>query len=393
MFKFGVTPVFQANYEAQEDIVINQGGTDSSKTFSILQVLCVFASCTYPPLVDPIITVLSESVPNAKKGAWRTLKTIIGDDEFAKQISYVNEGDRIIHFKTGWVIESVGATDIQNAKQGKRQYLYVNEADGITWEIFWQMAKRTRVRVFVDYNPTAPFWAHEKLIGTDPSTNDLSATVKLIISDHRHNTFLSEKDHERTEGIKDPELFKVYARGLTGNLSGLIYKTWQEIDDKDYPWDEDGKFAGQDFGYTNDPSAGVRMVKVGRNIFLHELCYEAGISPRQLKMIYKANKFTSQTPIYCDHDDDMVTQLRRLDLMAIPARKGPNTIRAGILMVNEYNVFFTRSSRNIKFERDKYMWLKDEKTGKFLNEPIDQFNHLMDAVRYGVYSRYYRVSR
>src|SRR5678815_3499006 len=124
-----------------------------------------------------------------------------------------NRSDRIVYFKSGWIMEFTSYETEQAAKQGKRQYLFVNEAQGISWMVFWQLAKKTRRVVFIDYNPTAPFWSHEKLIGTTPESNDLSVPVKLIISDHRHNPFLSEAEHARTENIKDPELWKVYARG------------------------------------------------------------------------------------------------------------------------------------------------------------------------------------
>lgn len=391
---FQTTPVYHANYLSTADIVINQGGTDSSKTHSLIQLLFTIACTTKPPADDdPIITILSESIPNAKKGAWRKAQNMIDSNEILQRyISQIDKVDRFIYFKTGWVMEFVGYTDEQNAKQGKRQYLFVNEANGIPWAIFWQMAKRTRIRTWIDYNPSAPFWPHEKLIGTTPESNDLGAVVQLIISDHRHNPFLSEADHRKTESIKDPELWRVYARGLTGNLSGLIYPNWKQIPDADFPWTEDGKFGGQDFGYTNDPSAGVHMVRIANKVFVHELCYAPAVTPQQLKALYVSSGFNDSSPIYCEHDGDMVRQLRMLDLLAIPARKGANSINAGISKVNEYEIHYTASSKNIDFERKKYMWLKDPDTGKFVNTPSENDNHLMDAIRYGIYTHFYRAA-
>jgi phage terminase large subunit len=392
MYTFNTTPVFEANYYATEDILVNQGGTDSSKTISILQTLCVIATTTKPPVDDdPIITVLAESVPNLKKGAWRKMESFfLSDPEFVKTIKNPDSlGDRVIHFRSGWKMEFISAVDEQSAKQGKRQYLYVNEANGIAWPIFWQMAKRTRIRTYIDYNPSAPFWAHDKLIGTLPETNDLSATVKLIISDHRHNPFLSEREHAKTEGIKDPQLWKVYARGLTGNLQGLIYPDWKMIPDKDFPWKADKFFGGIDFGYTNDPTAGVLMTRIGESIFVHELCYDNEFTEKQIAKLYNANKF-GRSPLYCEHDGDMIRALRKEKLRAVPARKGPNSIKPGIKKVKDYQIFFTASSKNIEFERKRYMWMQDPVTGKFMNEPIDQDNHLMDAIRYGIFTHYYR---
>lgn len=389
---FQASVVYQANLNSVADVVVNQGGTDSSKTYSIIQTLYTIATCTEAPKSDPLISILSESIPNSRKGAYRVAKSIYADNEFLHQnVTHWNEGDRIITFRTGWQMEFLGVTDEQNAKQGKRQYLFVNEANGIPWLIFWQYAKRTRIRTFIDYNPSAPFWAHEKLIGTLPASNDLHAKVQLIISDHRHNPFLSEADHNKTENIKDPNLWRVYARGLTGNLSGLIYPNWKQIADADFPWKEDGAFGGIDFGYTNDPTACVKMVRIANKIYIHELCYEPGLSPQRLCALLKANGFGKEkNPIYCEHDGDMIRQLRMLNMFAVSARKGPNSINPGIHKVNEYEVYFTASSKNIAYERSRYMWMKDPDTGKSTNTPVDLDNHLMDAVRYGIYSHFYR---
>lgn len=389
---FDCGPVFEANYNSKADIVVNQGGTDSGKTYALIQLCYMLAVTTQPPKVDPIITILNESVPNSKKGAYRIARSIfINNAQLQLYVADWNNGDRIVTFRNGWVMEFVGATDEQNAKQGKRQYLFVNEANGIPWPIFWQMAKRTRVRTFIDYNPSAPFWAHEKLIGTTPNSNDLFATVQLVISDHRHNPFLSVKDHEKTENIKDKELWRVYARGMTGNLQGIIYPNWKRIPDKDYPWKEDGKFAGLDFGYTADETAGVRCVKIANTIFVHEICYAPGLAARALHKLFAANGFDNdeESPIYCEHDPDMIKQLRKLELLVVPARKGAGSINAGIVKVNEYQVCYTESSKNIDTERRQYMLMKDPDTGKLTNVPTG-VDHLMDAIRYAIYTNFYR---
>jgi phage terminase large subunit len=387
---FDTGPVYLENHKAVEDIVINQGGTDSGKTYAILQVLLTIITQNEAPADDPIITVLNKSVPDAKKGAYRTFKGIVRKSPYLEAlVEDWNRSDRIVTFKTGWIIEFVGATDEQSAKQGKRQYLFVNEADGIAWLIFWQMAKRTRKRVYIDYNPTAPFWVHERLIGTQPSGNDLNATVRLIISDHRHNPFLSKRDHAKTENIKDPELWKVYARGLTGNLSGLIYPNWQQIDDSKFPKNVP-IIAGLDFGYTNDPTAGLIAAVVGGSVFFKEVCYEPGITPMNLKQLFAAHGIDANKPIYCEHDPDIVGQLRRLGVQALPARKGQGSIRAGIFKLKEYDIFYTTSSKNLHEERIRYKWKTNPDTGEPLNQPEPGHDHLLDAARYAIYTHFFK---
>lgn len=392
---FNCGPVFQANYESTADIVVNQGGTDSTKTYSILQVLCLIACTTKAPPEDPIITIVNKSVPDSKKGAYRTFEGIYNATPHLRaKVKDWHDSDRVVTFTTGWVMEFIGAIDEQTAKQGKRQYLFCNEANGLSWAIFWQYAKRTRIRTWIDYNPSEPFWAHDKLIGTTKDGNDLNADVQLIISDHRHNPFLSERDHEKTENIKDPELHNVYARGKTGKLTGLIFPNWTMCTVKEFMAIDKKGFGALDFGYTNDPTAAdwLKPLPKLKKLYVHELCYEPGLSMPGVKKLFSGCGFTSETPVYCDHDFEAVRQLRIHKIMAIMMRKGPNSIKAGIEYLNrEWEVFYTDASTNIDYEKKRYMWDRDPITGKSTNEPVDQFNHHMDAIRAGMYTRYMRL--
>ena len=195
---FSVLPLYDANISAKERTVVNQGGTSSGKTYSIMQVLFTLG------MEDKgsVTTVVGQDIPNLKKGAYRDAKRILDGSELLRAWwPNINEGERIIKCANGSLIEFTSYKDAQDAKSGKRDYLFLNEANGIPYDIYWQLAIRTRKKVFMDYNPTARFWAHDEVIGREG--------VKLIISDHRKNYCLSQEEHERIEGITDPELWKV----------------------------------------------------------------------------------------------------------------------------------------------------------------------------------------
>jgi phage terminase large subunit len=383
---FDTGPLFGELENTTEKVIILQGGTSSGKTYTSIQWL-FYKAITERNI---IITVTGESIPNLKKGAYRDAKIILFQSEYLqKHLASHNQTDRIFEFKNGSIIEFNSNIDEQAAKAGKRDYLFVDEANGITYGIFWQLARRTRQTVIVAYNPSAPFWCHEKLIGTTAEGNDLHATVRLIISDHRHNPFLSEEEHESIEGIKDKELWRVYARGMTGNVTGLVYPNWTRIPDKDFP--ETGEhWGGLDFGYTNDPTAGVKIVKQGESLFFKELCYEPGIDPRLLKTIFFSHGFTENHMIYCDHDPDQIIMLRNQGLLAMKSRKGPGSLKAGIMTVNNYKCYYTESSKNIHEERIRYMYEVDKITGLSTNEPVGTHDHCMAAIRMGVYTKLYR---
>jgi phage terminase large subunit len=210
----------------------------------------------------------------------------------------------------------------------------------------------------------------------------------LIISDHRHNGALSAEEHARTENIKDKELWRVYARGLTGNISGIIFPDWKMIPDDQFP---DNDFVGGlDFGWTNDPTCLVKVVRVADSLFVKELCYKPGMPMYDVKQLMDIHGFNDQTITYCDHAPLNVAELRRLDAEVAMAHKPQGSVKAGILLLKTMNVFYTESSKNLREELKKYVWVKDKSTGNSTNVPIDKFNHAIDAVRYAFYTHYFR---
>ena len=196
---------------SKERVVIEQGGTSSGKTCTTLDVLF------YIGIQEPnsVVTVVGQDVPNLKKGAYRDAKYIWGmSPDYQLMYEKPNETDRIFKCKNGSIIEFTSYQDEQDAKSGKRDYLFINEANGISFDIYWQLSIRTKKRIFLDYNPNERFWAHDLI--NEPDTI-------FFRTWHVHNPFLTQEQHDRIEGIKDKELWEVYARGYTGKISGLIY--------------------------------------------------------------------------------------------------------------------------------------------------------------------------
>lgn len=380
MFEAG--PLYLANLEAPEKTLINQGGTSSSKTFTIMQLLFYWAY-SKPRFV---ITVIGESIPNLKKGAYRDAETIYAlTPELDLYIASWNKTDRIIYFKNGSIIEFTSYETEQSAKNGKRDIAFFNEANGIVYQIYWQVARRTRFKVILDYNPSAEFWAHEKVIGK-PNT-------RLIISDHRHNLWLSQEQHDEIEAIKDEdeELWKVYARGLTGKIEGLILKKWSVCET--IPEGAKHLAAGLDFGFTNDVTAVVDMYMLNGELWADELIYETGLTnvpilgaPRQEPNISDSLTeigFNKRLVIIADSaEQKSIAELKSIGWAIEPATKGPDSVINGLDILKRYHLNITRRSTNLRKELNSYKWKVDKKTGLPLNEPIDKFNHAIDAMRY-----------
>ena len=368
---FKVLPLFTANYNAKERTVVNQGGTSSGKTYSIMQVLFLLAMTES----RQIITVVGQDVPNLKKGAYRDAGTILHSSPILQQwFPVINDGERLIKCVNGSIIEFSSFKDAQDAKSGKRDYLFINEANGISYDVYWQLAIRTRKRVFIDYNPTARFWVHDKVLGR--------ADVKLIISDHRKNYFLTEEEHQRIEGIEDNELWKVYARGLTGMIEGLVFNNWDIVDD--LPPEEEWKMSchGLDFGFTNDPSALEHVVLAHGDLWIDEKIYSTGLTNPDIAERALDAGLTSQQQIIADSaEPKSIRELQGFGLWVTASVKGNDSIVAGLDILKRYRIHVTRRSLGVIANFGAYKWGKD-KDGNDTNKPEDKNNHGIDAIRY-----------
>ena len=369
--ELSVSPLFRANEKATERTIVNQGGTSSGKTYSIMQLLFIIGTMNK----GSVITVVGQDVPNLKKGAYRDAKNIWeGCKGLQYWWPYINEGERIFKCKNGSLIEFTSYKDAQDAKNGKRDYLFANEANGISYEIYWQLAIRTRKQVFIDYNPSARFWAHDKVIG--------GKDVKLIISDHRKNHFLSDEEHARIEDITDPELKKVYARGLTGKLEGVIFTDWDIVDALPPREEWKGDWYGLDFGFTNDPSALEHVIEAHGDLWIDELIYSTGLTNPMIAERAKREGIDHEDEIVADcAEPKSIRELCGQGLWVSPSPKGADSIVSGLDILKRYRLHLTRRSLGIIDNVRSYSWAKD-RDGNRINKPEDRNNHGIDAIRY-----------
>jgi len=365
------TILFKQNYTSTAHIVINQGGTSSGKTYAIQQVLF----CLACEKEKQVITVVGQDIPNLKAGVLRDALTIHGQAaQLQAAIKNYNKSDRIFEFHNASIIEFKSYTDAQDAKSGKRDYLFINEANGIKWDVFTELSLRTKTRIFIDYNPNAEFWVHDQLIG--------KSDVQLIISDHRHNPFLSQYMHDKIESYResDEEFWKVYARGLTGKITGLILKNWHLCED--IPKLAKLKAIGLDFGFSNDETGCIEVYMQDGELWVNELIYETGLTNPDISDKLNELDVNKNTEIIADSaEPKSIEELKRLGWNVKGAKKGPDSIKNSIDILKRYKINITRRSVNLRKELERYKWRVD-RTGKTLNEPIDTWNHLIDPLRY-----------
>jgi phage terminase large subunit len=363
--------LFKENYQAQAHIVVNQGGTSSGKTFAIMQVLFSIA-CERKARV---ITIVGQDIPNLKAGALRDALKIWSDSaQVAACIKSYNKSERVFEFNNGTIIEFKSYDDAQDAKSGKRDYLFINEANGIDFQIYNELVLRTRNRIFIDYNPNSAFWVHDHVIGRPG--------VQLIISDHRHNPFLEDIMHDKIESLKDfdEEQWKVYARGLTGKISGLVLNNWRLCDA--IPAGANLVAIGLDFGFTNDETGCIEVYRQNGELWINELMYETGLTNPDIAEKLAAIGISKKTEIIADSaEPKSIEELRRLGWHIIGVKKGADSIKNSIDILKRYKLNITRNSINLRNELSRYKWRTDH-SGRTINEPVDRWNHLIDPLRY-----------
>ena len=370
-----VTQVFVANQRSRADVVINQGGTSSGKTIAILQLLLLKA-VTEQRIT---ITVVAGSIPDLKSGALRDARRIVAESEYIKsKVTSYNVAERIYVFASGSVMEFKSYEDEFTARSGKRDYLFINEAQNVKREIFDELFDRTYKQTYLDYNPTARFWAHDLI--SLPG-------VELIVSNFKNNPRVNPKVKRTLLGYRNnnPARWRVYGLGLTGEVEGAVFQNCQQIDT--FPNLDETKICyGLDFGFSNDPTACVKLGKAKGALYGKEILHETGLSNAMLAdRLLKAGVRLHRDKIVADSADPKAIQyLKEFGFWIVPAKKGPDSVRFGVTQIHDFDggLFITSDSTNWWIEQENYLWQK--KNGKFINIPIDKFNHLWDAARYAV---------
>jgi phage terminase large subunit len=373
-----VTEVFAKNYDSQKKIIINRGGTRSSKTWSLNQLCALW-----------LITGNYGLGQYVHDGTWTTVRkyrtnldgTVIRDfEEILKNnnwYEYIEHNKTKKQYKYGKrLVEFIGADDEQKLRGAKRNILYCNEANELEYkQEFFQLLMRTENKIFLDFNPDdEQVWINQEL---EIKRSNEVGDVQVIVSNYNDNSYLPESLIKEIEYLQqtDKEFWKIYGLGEYGNISGLIFENVKYIDTM-----PDCKLVavGLDFGYSLDPSAAIMVFKKDKDLYLKEILYEKGLTnqdlAKRLKPIIEHNE------VICDSaEPKSIEELYRLGINAKPAVKGKDSILNGIDILKRYNLNVVNSS-NLKRELRTYKWATD-KNGNSLQKPIGP-DHLLDGLRY-----------
>jgi phage terminase large subunit len=352
-----------------------QGGTSAGKTLAILAVLIDIAAKNKTE-----ISVVSESIPHLRRGAIK---------DFAKVMQWTGRwvADRwnktllTYHFANGSIIEFFSADSEARLRGARRQVVYINEANNIDFESYYQLAIRTSEAIYIDFNPTHEFWAHTEVLREDDS--------ELLILTYQDNEALPDtirRDIELNRTKAETSAYwanwwKVYGLGQVGTLQGAIYEDFEVVEGIDV---SRAKFValGLDWGFSNDPTALVAIYRQGDCLLIQELLYSTGLTNQDIADKLRSLGITRAWEIVADSaEPKSIEEIYRLGFNIKPAEKGPDSVRNGIDILKRFKLQVTKDSTNLIKELRSYTWATD-KEGKNTGVPIDSFNHACDAMRY-----------
>lgn len=354
-----------------------QGGMSSSKTFSILILLIGYAE-SYP---DSLITVAGMTYGHLSTGAIRDFTNIMKGTDRWDSLSY-NKSAKIYSFSNGSQIEFL-SLDNMTSRGPRRDVLFVNEANGIDYETFDQLAGRTRDFVILDYNPSAKFWAHEELV--EGKHKDRTSFLVLTYKD---NEALSNQETENIESRKPKEgeepsnWWVVYGLGQIGSLEGNIYSGWQETSADEIKKSRLIRY-GLDFGFSNDETAMVGIYELEEDkIGIVELVYQKKILGSQYADVLNSHGVDSNVLIVADSArPEIIAEIKNKGFRIVGADKNAGSVKRGIDRVSQKQILY--NGKHLKQEYLSYAWRK-KRTGEILDEPQDGNDHLMDALRYAI---------
>ena len=360
------TNVFHKAYKSSTRITCLQGGTRTSKTYSLCQLFIVKALRE----TGKVFTICRKTLPALKGTAYRDVLELL--KELGLYTEENHNKSELSYTLNGNLIEFISVDQPQKIRGRKRNYLWLNEANEFDFESWVQLSLRCTEQIYLDYNPSDPYsWIYDKVITRDDCT--------FIKSTYKANPFLDKDTIAEIERLKDldPDYWRVYGMGEIGSIQTMIFRNFQLVDEVQ------GRLVGYglDFGFTNSPTALVAVYQSDDNLYIKEMLYEKRLTNTDLANKMKEFRIDRQSEIIGDSaEPKSIEEIYRQGFNIKPAKKGAG-IHLGIDIMRRYKLHITKDSLNAIKEFRGYKWATD-KNGDVLNVPVKVNDHLIDATRY-----------
>ena len=360
------TVIFEKNYEALNDpslrFVINEGGSRSSKTYSLCQLVIIYCLQNN----NKVVSIIRKTFPALRATVMRDFIEILKDLGIYSLEDH-NKSEHIYTFPNGSIVEFFSVDDEQKIRGRKRDIAWCNEANELYFDDFTQLNMRTESKLIFDYNPSeSTSWLYE--LPMEEST--------LIKSTYKDNPFLPQSIRAQIEDLKrtDEALYQIYALGEKAISKSNIYSNWSFIPHR--PARFVNYVYGLDFGY-NHPTALMRVYWCDNDIYIEPVIYESYLTTPML--IDKMQSFNVEKTVTIVADYARPEIIAELNNAGYDVQNANKVVKKGIDNIKTFGVL-CQDDKAIKKEYENYKW---KKIGDMItDEPVKMWDDAMDAIRY-----------
>ena len=361
--EINTTITFENLLDSKHRVTHHIGGTRSGKTYAIIQFLIVEALQT-----PQTITIVRKTIPSLKKTVMKDFKDILIGIGIWDE-NRLNIADRVYNLANGGMIQFMNTDDPDKLRGLKSDILFIDEANEVDDDAYFQLSIRTTGKIILAYNPTvSPYsWLRQMQDCERYTTN------------YKDNPYLPKEMIKSIEDLeqKNPKLWKIYGLGEYAANDKAIYQ-FEVVD----TFDAEFVAFGLDWGYGGDELALVAVFKEGDNLYLEELIYEKGMVMKDISDRLEKLGINKSFEIFCDSSEPRsIEELYRCGFNAKAVKKGPDSIRFGISVLQNYKLHILKTSTNLINEMYGYQYSTD-KHGYTTDTPEGGLDHLLDAARY-----------
>lgn len=360
------TVIFEKNYEALNDpairFVINEGGSRSSKTYSLCQLVIIYCLQNN----NKVVSIIRKTFPALRATVLRDFIEILKELNIYSLEDH-NKSEHIYTFPNGSIVEFFSVDDEQKIRGRKRDIAWCNEANELYFDDFTQLNMRTESKLIFDYNPSeSTSWLYEL-----PQEESI-----LIKSTYKDNPFLPQSIRAQIEDLKrtDEALYQIYALGEKAISKSNIYSNWTFIPHR--PARFVNYVYGLDFGY-NHPTALMRVYWCDNDIYIEPVIYESYLTTPML--IDRMQSFNIEKTITIVADYARPEIIAELNNAGYDVQNANKVVKKGIDNIKTFGVL-CQDDKAIRKEYENYKW---KKVGDMItDEPVKMWDDAMDAIRY-----------
>ena len=359
------TVIFEKNYEAilgDKRFIINEGGSRSSKTYSLCQLMIIYCLQNN----NKVVSVIRKTFPALRATVLRDFIEILKEIGLYKQEAH-NKSEHIYTFANGSMIEFFSVDDEQKIRGRKRDVAWCNEANELYFDDFTQLNMRTEDKLIFDYNPSdSASWLYEL-----PAEESIK-----IKSTYKDNPFLPDSIKAQIEDLArtDEALYQIYALGEKAISKSNIYSQWSFVAHRPSRF---VKYVyGLDFGY-NHPTALMRVYYCDNDIYIEPVIYESYLTTTMLIEKLSILNIEQTVTILADYSRPEIIQ--EMNIAGYDVQNANKVVKKGIDNLKSFGVI-CQDDKALRREYENYKW---KKIADFItDEPVKLFDDAMDAIRY-----------